>query len=747
MKIWILSSEFPPQAGGGIGTYAHHAAAMFSSAGHQVTVLTPATGAGEPSEANNLRIVRFAPRHGHADDYLPPGTPPEQHPGFPFNCLSYWPALSYQFADEVCCAIERNGRPDVIEVQDYNAVGYYLIQRKLLRDPLLKDCPILVHTHSPQFGVRAANQSPQYVLPEYWIGQMEKFCLLGADALLSPSSFIRDWLSASDHRFPTSAVIPLPYEHGQPSNSEPTPGDVVYVGRLEVRKGVIPLVAACARLWDQGHDFRLTLVGEDRQYDPLGTSVGGHLKQRFAGQIEAGHLCLAGALWRDDLLGRIAGAWCTVVPSLWENYPYTCIEAMSLGKVVLASSSGGQAEMVGDDGSAGVLFDWSREGDLERALIEVLAMTPAQNRAMGKRGVQRIRQLTSYEAVLPPRVAHLQKVVGQSSRSRQMFPSVSPSQPSPVQTVQSEHSVADLLSVVIPYHNLGEYIEETLESVLNSSYPHIEVLIVNDGSDETESIAALERIEGRPDGRVRVLHTENQGVCAARNTGAEEACGQFLCLLDADDLVEPEVFSRCIEILDAYENVGFVYPWVSYFGQVSGCWASWNTDFPFFLAHNVVPPMAVTRRDLFLAFGRNRADMELNLEDYDSWLGIAARGYLGVGIPEVLGRYRVRAESRLRGIHRDQSLYLYERIVQHHAATYRRYSTELFHLLNANGPARGLESPASIPEAVLVEFALENVRRSGLWRFSRRLAASRLGRRVVGWLHRGARAFAAGRHC
>lgn len=745
MNIWILTSEFPPQTGGGIGTYAYNAARMFSLAGHEVTVLTQSTRPGESMEGERLRVLRFVPRRVHLDEYVPPDTSPDEHPAFPFTCLSYWPALSYQFADEVAKAIERDGRPDVIEVQDYNALGYYLIQRKLLRDPLLGDCPVLVHMHSPQFAVRTANQSPQYLLPEYWIGQMEKFCLLGADSLLSPSRFMRHWLSKWDSRFPAPTVVPYPYDHREQSFAEPAPGDVVYVGRLEVRKGVIPMVESCARLWDQGHNFHLSLIGEDRRYDPLGMSVGQYLKRRFARHGAAGKLVFVGPLPREKLLTRLSQAWCMVVPSLWENYPYVCVEGMSLGKVVLASSSGGQAEMVGHDASAGLVFDWSQEGDFEQALLKVLAMTPAEIQGMGQQAAERIRRLTSYETVLPQRLAHFNSILEQAPKSRGVFPTVSPAQPAPAELTKGEGSIPGLLSVVIPHHNLGEYIEATLDNVLRSTYPHMEVLIVDDGSDQAESIEALERVKALGKENVRIVRTENRGVCAVRNTGAAETLGEFLSFVDADDLVEPQLFSRCIDILNTYENVGLVYPWIGYFGQISGCWASWNTEFPFFLAHNMVGPLAVTRRDLFRAYGKNRADMEYNLEDYDSWLGIATKGYLGVSIPEILGRYRVRPGSRLRGVHRDQSLYLYQRIVQHHAEAYRRNSTDLFHLLNANGPARGLDSPAAQSEAVLVELALEIARKSPLWRGGRAVAMSRPGLRIRRWLRRVAQAFVIGR--
>jgi glycogen(starch) synthase len=726
MKIWILSSEFPPHIGG-IGTYVDNAARMFSSGGHEVTVLTTGGEPGETRETENLCVLRFEPRRAHVDDHVPSGTAPEQHPGFPFGCMSYWPALSYQFADQVVERIDRFGPPGAIEVQDYNAVGYFLLQRKLLGEPRLAEVPVVVQIHSPAFGVRLANKSPQYVLPDYWVGQMERSCLLSADSLLCPSAFLTNWLSRDEAALPPATVLPLPHAHAEPLARDPSEDDVVYVGRLEVRKGVIPLVEGCARLWKEGRTFRLTLVGEDRRYDPLGMPVGQYLKRRFAHHVEAGRLVFAGALAPAEVRDRIFRAWCTVVPSLWENYPYACIEAMSLGKVVLASLSGGQAEMIGDNDEAGVLFDWSRKGQFEDALVRVLAMSPQQNLEMGQRAAARIRGLTSYEAVLPQRLAHLENLLREAPPSRRLFPTVSPQPQAQIGPVEGRESSPGLLSVVIPYHNLGRYIEETLESVLSSTYRELEVLVVDDGSNDPESIAALEEIKRNAPHDVKIVHTEHQGICATRNMGASQSSGEFLAFVDGDDVVDAHFFARCIDVLRTYHNVGFVYSWISYLGETEGCWPSWNTEFPFFLAHNLVSPMAVTRRDLFLAYGKNKADMEYNLEDYDSWLGMVTKGYVGVSIPEVLAHYRVRRGSRLRGINRDQELHLYERIAQHHPEAYERYSSELFHLLNANGPAWGLVSPASTPRLTLAEAGLSALMASRGWRLAHRVSRSRVG--------------------
>jgi glycogen(starch) synthase len=456
-------------------------------------------------------------------------------------------------------------------------------------------------------------------------------------------------------------------------------------------------------------------------------SVGQYLKRRFADHVGAGRLVFAGALPPAEVRDRMSRAWCTVVPSLWENYPYACIEAMSLGKVVMASVSGGQAEMIGDNDEAGVLFDWSRNGQFEDALVRVLAMSPQQNLEMGQRAAARIRGLTSYEAVLPQRLAHLENLLQEVPPSRRLFPTVSPQPLAPVGPIEGRESIPGLLSVVIPYHNLGQYIEETLESVLSSTYRELEVLIVDDGSDDPKSIGALERVERNAPQNVKIIHTEHRGVCATRNMGASQSSGEFLAFVDGDDLVQPHFFARCIDVLRTYHNVGFVYSWVGYLGETEGCWPSWNTELPFFLARNLVSPMVVSRRDLFLAHGKNKPDMEYNLEDYDSWLGIATQGYLGVSIPEVLAHYRVRRGSRLRGINRDQELHLYEHILQHYPEPYQRYSSELFNLLNANGPARGWVSPASTPRLTLAEAGLSALMASRGWRLAHRVSRSRVG--------------------
>lgn len=103
------------------------------------------------------------------------------------------------------------------------------------------------------------------------------------------------------------------------------------------------------------------------------------------------------------------------------------------------------------------------------------------------------------------------------------------------------------ISVIIPVYNKYKYIEASLRSVLEQSFRDLEVVAVNDGSTD-ESLDVLNQI-AEADQRVRVIDIPNGGVSNARNIGLACARGQWIQFLDADDLLEPEYFSKAMDFL------------------------------------------------------------------------------------------------------------------------------------------------------------------------------------------------------
>lgn len=94
------------------------------------------------------------------------------------------------------------------------------------------------------------------------------------------------------------------------------------------------------------------------------------------------------------------------------------------------------------------------------------------------------------------------------------------------------------LSVIIPIYNAEKYLRPCLDSVLRSSYPHFELILVNDGSTDG-SLAVCEEYAAR-DSRIRLFSQENGGVSSARNKGIDESQGEWLIFIDADDLISPD---------------------------------------------------------------------------------------------------------------------------------------------------------------------------------------------------------------
>lgn len=108
------------------------------------------------------------------------------------------------------------------------------------------------------------------------------------------------------------------------------------------------------------------------------------------------------------------------------------------------------------------------------------------------------------------------------------------------------------ISLVIPLYNKEDAILKTIDSVLKQTYSDFEVIVVDDGSKDN-SLRVVQSIE---DPRLRVIHKENGGVSSARNRGIREAKGDYIALLDGDDLWEPTFLEEQIRLIHDFPNAG-----------------------------------------------------------------------------------------------------------------------------------------------------------------------------------------------
>lgn len=111
-----------------------------------------------------------------------------------------------------------------------------------------------------------------------------------------------------------------------------------------------------------------------------------------------------------------------------------------------------------------------------------------------------------------------------------------------------------MISIVIPLYNKERSIITTLESVLAQTYADYEVIVVDDGSTDNSLRVVRERISELGTERVRVIHKENGGVSSARNRGIEEAQGEYIALLDGDDIWDKEYLAEQVKMIHEFPD-------------------------------------------------------------------------------------------------------------------------------------------------------------------------------------------------
>jgi glycosyltransferase involved in cell wall biosynthesis len=128
-----------------------------------------------------------------------------------------------------------------------------------------------------------------------------------------------------------------------------------------------------------------------------------------------------------------------------------------------------------------------------------------------------------------------------------------------------------LVSVIIIFLNEEEFIIEAIESVFAQNYQHWELLLVDDGSTDNSTNIALNYAQKNPQKVYYLEHThhENCGMSASRNLGIEQAKGEFIAFLDADDIWLPHKLTEQLTIFVSYPEVVMVYGWVQF-------WHSWT---------------------------------------------------------------------------------------------------------------------------------------------------------------------------
>jgi hypothetical protein len=210
---------------------------------------------------------------------------------------------------------------------------------------------------------------------------------------------------------------------------------------------------------------------------------------------------------------------------------------------------------------------------------------------------------------------------------------------------------APLVSVIIPAYRAAESIAATLDSVFAQTWQDYEVIVVNDGSPDSEEMEkALEPYRER----IVYVRQENQGPGGARNTGIRMARGRYVALLDSDDMWDPEHLAAQVAVLEADPSIDMVYADARIIGDVPEagrtvmefCPSVGEVTFERLVMCECTVPICVSvcRREILLRAGLFDPVFR-GTEDIDMWMRIARLGGRIAYQRRVLGCYRRQAGS------------------------------------------------------------------------------------------------------
>lgn len=210
-------------------------------------------------------------------------------------------------------------------------------------------------------------------------------------------------------------------------------------------------------------------------------------------------------------------------------------------------------------------------------------------------------------------------------------------------------STAPLVSICVPSYNHAQYLPATLDSALAQTYPHIEIIVLDDGSKD-ESLAVARDYEARFPDKIKVYTHEggaNLGISRTVNAAFAHSKGKYWMGLPSDDILYPDKIEKQVEFLEKNPELGFVYCYVNYIdsdgkpvpGRFGKDITADEDPLKAMILENFIPGMAIlARREIIERVGEHDAD--LIYSDWDFWVRLFSMSKGGF-IPESLIGYRV----------------------------------------------------------------------------------------------------------
>ncbi len=359
LRICLISQFYPPDTGGGgIAAYLFYLAHGLVQQGHQVHVISKSSGpARVVSDDGGVAVTR-----------IPQWNPSYGMLKMPILGRHLRAFRNLFYSRRVSRELVRLRSVDIVEYADIEAEGFIFPRHLAI--------PRVVKLHTPTFVLERFYSRSELGYSTRLFAQMERQAVLAADAITSPSADLAA-VVASEYRVDLQRIHSLPngididrFTPGKRSDHDLDCRVVVLcVGRLEPRKGADVFAAALVKAARREPRLRFVFLGADRRARS-GASQRTEIRNLLAESGVLDKVEFHDHADMDTFVRFYQASDICVIPSLFENAPYTVLEAMSCGKALIASRTGGIPEMV-EDGETGVLVPPWNADELADAIVRL----------------------------------------------------------------------------------------------------------------------------------------------------------------------------------------------------------------------------------------------------------------------------------------------------------------------------------------------------------------------------------------
>lgn len=396
MKVAFLTFEYPGVRPGGVGGYVFKTAGALAQAGHDVHIVTiaiPET-ASRPAGVKVHTVADLADRVEH-------GRLPGPLAAAVLNggVAIYKLAVAWLLTEELR-RVHAQTPIDIVEAAEYEALGLPLMLRPI------PGVPVITQPHLSSAVNRRANDDAASTEDEL-VDALEAAAIVGADGVYAATRAVA---RETRHFIPTLPEIPIiPYctpVSAQSYGVAPRKGHVLYVGRLQRRKGVEDIAIAAADFLAKYPNAEIHIAGEDVARADSYKSMQNFMKAQVPAALRD-RMIFKGEISPAEVQAELAGCRFALAPSRVENFAGTVVDTLLAARALIYAGGTGTQEVAGD---AGICVPPASPADLARAMHELWNDDETLDE-LAARGPARMRQMFSAANTIDARVAFYQSVI------------------------------------------------------------------------------------------------------------------------------------------------------------------------------------------------------------------------------------------------------------------------------------------------------------------------------------------------